>query len=99
MVAASTTEPVTHQRCGLRRVLVTSCVTETTSWGILHHAFPVLAGEISADTGWSPTWLTAAFSLGLVVSAVLGIGVVGLVAAALSWGSLPPTRLPRTLDP
>ena len=99
MVPVSTTEPVTQQRGGLHRVLVTLCVTETTSWGILYYAFPVLAGEISADTGWSLTRLTAAFSLGLVVSAVLGIGVVGLVAAALSWGSLPPTRLPRTLDP
>lgn len=51
------------------------CVTETTSWGILYYAFPVLAGRISADTGWSLTRLAAAFSLGLVVSAVLGIGV------------------------
>ena len=54
---------------------MTLCVTETTSWGILYYAFPVLAGRISADTGWSLTRLTAAFSLGLVVSAVLGIGV------------------------
>ncbi|SDT10523.1 Cyanate permease [Friedmanniella luteola] len=75
MVSAPTTEPVTPQRGGLHRVLVTLCVTETTSWGILYYAFPVLAGRISADTGWSLTRLTAAFSLGLVVSAVLGIGV------------------------
>lgn len=64
-----------QQRDGLRWVLVTLCVTETTSWGILYYAFPVLAGRISVDTGWSLTQLTAAFSLGLVVSAVLGIGV------------------------
>ena len=51
------------------------CVTETISWGILYYAFPVLAGRISTDTGWSLTRLTAAFSLGLVVSAALGIGV------------------------
>ena len=75
MSAALTAEPATQQRGGLRRVLVTLCITETTSWGILYYAFPVLAGEISADTGWSLTRLTAAFSLGLVVSAVLGIGV------------------------
>jgi MFS family permease len=75
MVSALTTEPVTQQRGGLRRALVTLCVTETTSWGILYYAFPVLAGRISAGTGWSLTRLTAAFSLGLVVSAVLGIGV------------------------
>lgn len=75
MAAALTTEPATQQRGSLRRVLVTLCVTETTSWGILYYAFPVLAGRISSDTGWSLTRLTAAFSLGLVVSAVLGIGV------------------------
>lgn len=56
-------------------MLVTLCVTETTSWGILYYAFPVLAGEISSDTGWPLARLTAAFSFGLVVSAVLGISV------------------------
>ena len=35
----------------------------------------MLAGQISADTGWSMTQLTAAFSLGLVVAAVIGIAV------------------------
>lgn len=75
MSAALTAEPGTQRRGGLRRVLVTLCITETTSWGILYYAFPVLAGRISADTGWSLTRLTAAFSLGLVVAAILGIGV------------------------
>ena len=67
-------------------MLVTLCVTETTSWGILYYAFPVLAGRISADTGWSLTRLTAAFSLGLVVSAVLGIG--GRPVAGPAWASV-----------
>ncbi|GAA3566104.1 MFS transporter [Microlunatus spumicola] len=75
MVSALTSEPVPRPHGGLRRVLVTLCVTETTSWGVLYYAFPVLGVRISADTGWSLTRLTAAFSLGLVVSAVLGIGV------------------------
>lgn len=75
MVSALTSEPVAQHRGGLRRVLVTLCVTETTSWGVLYYAFPVLGGRISLDTGWSLTRLTAAFSLGLVVSAGLGIGV------------------------
>lgn len=75
MAAAVATEPATHSRGGLGRVLGTLCVTETTSWGILYYAFPVLVGRISADTGWSLTRLTAAFSLGLVISAVVGIGV------------------------
>ena len=51
------------------------CVTQVTSWGILYYAFPVLSGRISAATGWSPPALTAAFSAGLVVSAVAGVGV------------------------
>ena len=75
MTSATAAEPATRSGGGLRRVLVTLCVTETTSWGVLYYAFPVLAGRISADTGWSLTRLTGAFSFGLVVSAVLGIGV------------------------
>ena len=54
---------------------MTLCVTEITSWGVLYYAFPVLSGRISADTGWSPTALMAAFSVGLVVSGLLGIAV------------------------
>ena len=75
MATAVATEPATQSGGGLRQVLGTLCVTETTSWGVLYYAFPVLAGPISADTGWSLTRLTAAFSLSLMVSAVVGIGV------------------------
>ncbi|MGI5128060.1 MFS transporter [Pseudonocardia sp. CA-107938] len=60
---------------GLRRVLVVLCVTEIVSWGVLYYAFPVLAPSIAADTGWSIPALTAAFSTGLVVSALVGIPV------------------------
>ncbi|MBC8090677.1 MAG: MFS transporter, partial [Pseudonocardia sp.] len=60
-------------RAGLRRVLVVLCVTEITSWGVLYYAFPVLAPSIAADTGWSIGTITAAFSTGLVVSALVGI--------------------------
>lgn len=51
------------------------CITQITSWGILYYAFPVLAPSIGADTGWSTTTITAAFSLGLIVSALAGIPV------------------------
>lgn len=61
---------------GLRLVLVALCVTETTSWGVLYYAFPVLAGPIQQDTGWTSTRLSAAFSAALLVSALAGI-VVG----------------------
>lgn len=77
MVAST---PADHERAalrrgGLRRVLVTLCTTEIVSWGILFYALPVLAGDISSTTDWSRTAITAAFSAGLLVSAVLGIPV------------------------
>lgn len=60
---------------GLRWVLLTLCVTEITSWGVLYYAFTVLSPQISADTGWSAPSVTAAFSAGLVTSALVGIPV------------------------
>lgn len=53
--------------------LITLCVTEITSWGVLFYAFPVLAPAITADTGWSNGTITAAFSAALVLSALGGI--------------------------
>jgi MFS family permease len=58
-----------------RRVLVVLCLTQVASWGTLYYAFPVLAPSIAADTGWSVPTTTAAFSGGLVVSALVGIPV------------------------
>lgn len=56
-------------------MLVVLCVTQIVSWGVLYYAFPVLALSIAADTGWSTSAVTAAFSSGLVVSAVVGVPV------------------------
>src|SRR5687767_13928998 len=67
------TEPATLSEFGLRRVLTVLCVTQIVSWGVLYYAFPVLAPSIAADTGWSIAAVTAAFSTGLVVSALVGI--------------------------
>lgn len=58
-----------------RGVLATLSLTEITSWGVLFYAFPVLAPSITDDTGWSSSSVTAAFSAGLVVSALAGIPV------------------------
>ncbi|SOD94389.1 MFS transporter [Blastococcus haudaquaticus] len=58
-----------------RRVLMALSITQITSWGVLYYAFPVALADISADTGWSPTAATAAFSGGLIVSALAGIPV------------------------
>ncbi|WP_299053284.1 MFS transporter [uncultured Nocardioides sp.] len=57
----------------LRRVVAVLCVGQITSWGVLYYALPVLAPAISADTGWSPASVVAAFSTGLVVNALAGI--------------------------
>ena len=67
--------PVGLDRVELRRILITLSVTQVTSWGVLYYAFPVLSGQISVATGWSQPTLTAAFSAGLVVSGVAGVGV------------------------
>lgn len=67
--------PDALSRRGLRRVLVTLCLTQIVSWGVLYYAFPVLAGRIGAETGWSAPAVVAGFSAGLVVSAVGGIAV------------------------
>lgn len=64
-----------HSITGLRGVLITLCLNEITSWGVLYYAFPVLAPRITADTGWSAPAVTAAFSAALVVAAAAGIGV------------------------
>jgi len=58
-----------------RRVLAALCATEVVSWGVLYYAFPVALSSITADTGWSAPATTAAFSAGLVVSALAGIPV------------------------
>jgi MFS family permease len=75
---ATTTAPAGstgNARHPARRALVGLCVTQVTSWGVLYYAFPVALAAITADTGWSAPAATAAFSAGLVVSAVAGIPV------------------------
>ncbi|MPZ96501.1 MAG: MFS transporter [Propionibacteriales bacterium] len=62
-------------RSGPRVVLATLCATQTTSWGVLYYAFPVLAGDITADTGWSMASITAALSASQLVAALVGIPV------------------------
>ncbi|MEU8890852.1 MFS transporter [Streptomyces sp. NPDC048442] len=65
----------TGDRSRPRAVLPALCATQITSWGIVYYAFPVLNPQINADTGWSPTATTAAFSAALLVSALVGIPV------------------------
>ena len=69
-------QPGALSRSRLRRALWVLSVTQITSWGVLYYAFAVLLQPMADDTGWSPVFLTAAFSTGLIVSGVSGI-VVG----------------------
>jgi len=48
-------------------------VSVTISYGVLYYAFTVLAPVIAADTGWSATAVTAAFSVGSLAGAFAGI--------------------------
>ena len=50
-------------------------VTETVSWGVLYYAFAVFLLPMERELGFSAAELTGAFSLALLVSAVVGIGV------------------------
>ena len=67
--------------------LVALCIAETTSWGLLYYSLPVAVSPISQDTGWSHTAITAALSVGLLVSAVAGVRV----------GRILDTQGPRTV--
>lgn len=69
------TQPSSPTEAGLRGVLLTLCLTQITSWGVLYYAFPVLLVQITASTGWSTPAVTAAFSAALITSAAVGIGV------------------------
>lgn len=73
--AHAATSATASVRPALRTVLAALCLTEIVSWGVLYYAFPVLAPGIVADTGWSLTAVSAAFSAGLVTSALVGIPV------------------------
>ena len=85
----------TGDRSRPRAALPALCATQITSWGIVYYAFPVLNARITADTGWSTTATTGAFSAALVVSALAGIPV-GRILDRRGRGRAPssPTRLP-----
>jgi predicted MFS family arabinose efflux permease len=60
---------------GLRRALIALCVTEITSWGTLYYSLPAMLVPLGHATGWPDPAVMGAFSCGLLVSAVAGIGV------------------------
>jgi MFS family permease len=55
------------------------CVTEIVSYGVIYYAFPVLATQITAGTGWSRTAVTLAYSAGNLAGALAGVPVGRLI--------------------
>ena len=56
-----------------RQALAALCVTEIVSYGVIYYAFPVLASQIAAGTGWSRATVTVAYSAGSLAGALAGI--------------------------
>ena len=50
-------------------------VTETVTWGIIYYGFPVFLRPMEQDLGASRVAVTAAFSIGLAISALASISV------------------------
>lgn len=83
----------TGDRSRPRAALPALCATQITSWGIVYYAFPVLLPHLTAETGWSASAATAAFSAALLVSAIAGIPVGRILdrrgpRAVMTTGSL-----------
>lgn len=66
----------------LRRWPVISAlgVTQILAWGGSYYLPAVLAGPVSADTGWSPTWVVGGLSVGLLVAAATSPAVGRVIA-------------------
>ncbi|MGO2524229.1 MAG: MFS transporter [Brevibacterium aurantiacum] len=61
--------------------LAALCIAELCSWGLLYYSLPVAVTPIAADMGWSHTTVTAALTVGLIVSALAGVRVGKLLDA------------------
>ncbi len=66
----------------LRRwpVITALGVTQILAWGGSYYLPAVLAGPVSADTGWSPTWVVGGLSAGLLAAAAVSPTVGRVIA-------------------
>ncbi|WP_106848823.1 MFS transporter [Blastococcus sp. Marseille-P5729] len=71
--------PAPTSRRSLIAAVVVLCVTQLVGWGVLFYAMPVALEVMSADTGWSRSALSGAFTAGLIVSAFVGVPMGWLV--------------------
>jgi MFS family permease len=56
-------------------ILAALAVTEPTSWGVIYYAFGVLLEPMQREFGWNQAYLTGAFSLAVLVSAIAAVPV------------------------
>ncbi|HYE92942.1 MAG TPA: MFS transporter, partial [Terriglobales bacterium] len=56
-------------------IVGTLSITETITWGIVYYGFAVFLTPMERDLGFSRVALTGAFSVGLAVSALVGVSV------------------------
>ena len=56
-------------------IVAALAITQTVGYGTLYYAFPVLAGDITAATGWSAPAITAALSVSQLCAALVGVPV------------------------
>ncbi len=54
-------------------IVLTLCVTETTSWGILYYAYSVFIQPMEAELGWSRAEMTGAFSVALLITGLAAL--------------------------
>ena len=50
-------------------------ITETITWGIIYYGFAVFLTPMERDLGFSRVALTGAFSVGLLMTAAVGLSV------------------------
>lgn len=72
-------QPAPASRRALIAAVVVLCITQLVGWGVLFYAMPVALEVMSADTGWSRSGISGAFTAGLIVSAFVGVPMGWLV--------------------
>lgn len=59
----------------VRRALLTLGVTQVINWGALYYTLAMIGPRISAETGWSPTFISSGFTIAMIT-----LGLVSPVA-------------------
>jgi MFS family permease len=66
-------------------LVLTLSLTETVSWGVLYYAFSVFIRPMQVSFGWSRASITGAFSLAVLLSAIVGLPLGRWLDRRGSW--------------